>query len=102
MKDVIVFGKPGAGKDTLAKYLVDKYGYTHINMGQILREMAEKGDPDGIKLRDQYWGAGNLVPDHKSGALAAKYIKDLGEVPVVFNGYPRNKGQVHNYFDSLR
>ena len=101
MRDILLVGKPGAGKDTLAKHLVKSYGYTEINMGKILREMAERGDPHGIKLRDEYWAKGNLVPDHESCALVVKYINDLGDKNLVFNGYPRNNVQVADFFSKI-
>lgn len=101
MRDILLVGKPGAGKDTLAKHLVESYGYAEINMGRILREMAEREDPHGIKLRDEYWAEGNLVPDHESCALAVKYINDLGDKSLVFNGYPRNNVQVADFFSKM-
>lgn len=102
MRDVILFGKPGAGKDTLAKHLVEKYGYIEINMGRMLREMADKGDPHGVMLKEKYWAAGNLVPDHESNTLARNYIDGLlKNKPLVLNGWPRNNGQVDYYFTFL-
>lgn len=35
-------GKGGAGKDTVADYLVDKYGFLHLKFGTVLYEIARK------------------------------------------------------------
>jgi hypothetical protein len=40
---VFVLGGPGAGKGTQCSMLVEKYGFTHLSAGDLLR--AEKSDP---------------------------------------------------------
>jgi len=40
MRVIGLFGLIGSGKDTASDYLVDKYGYTPISMGDIVRELA--------------------------------------------------------------
>ena len=50
MKNLILIAAPGAGKGTLAKDLKEKYHYTHISTGDLLREAAAKGDELGNKI----------------------------------------------------
>ncbi|KAM4807032.1 UMP-CMP kinase isoform X1 [Urocitellus parryii] len=65
MKPLVVFvlGGPGAGKGTQCARIVEKYGYTHLSAGELLRD--ERKNPDS-----QY------------GELIEKYIKDGKIVPV--------------------
>jgi len=89
-KDIIIFGKPGVGKDTLSNYIVKYYEYDQISTGKILRKMAEINDPLGLELKEKYWSKGNLVPDNSISNILKKYIDSLDNMkPILFNGFPR-------------
>ena len=59
--NVIFLGAPSCGKGTQAKILVEKYGFCHLSMGDVLKEQVKLGTEEG-KLIDEYQKAGNLVP----------------------------------------
>jgi dephospho-CoA kinase len=40
MRVIGLFGLIGSGKDTVSEYIQQKYGYAHISMGDIVRELA--------------------------------------------------------------
>ena len=43
MKNIVIFGAPGAGKGTQSDFIVEKYNLTHISTGDLLRkEIADK------------------------------------------------------------
>lgn len=48
---IAILGKSGAGKDTVADYLIEKYGFTKIRFGTSLYEICEKYF--GMKNKDR-------------------------------------------------
>ncbi len=92
--NIILLGSPGAGKDTLADQLVEKYNYTVITTGAIFREEFERGTELGIKAKNEYWGKGKLCPDHITDELVKNTIDRLPKPDnIIFNGYPRSINQ---------
>jgi adenylate kinase len=62
MINIVLFGKPGAGKGTQAEFLKEKYNLTHLSTGDIFR-FNIKNETDLGKLAKTYMDAGDLVPD---------------------------------------
>lgn len=60
--NLILLGAPGAGKGTLASYLIEKMGIPSVSTGNILREAVKNQTPLGKKA-EEYMQAGALVPD---------------------------------------
>lgn len=42
MKNIIIFGAPGAGKGTQSEKMIEKYGLGHISTGDVLRDQIKK------------------------------------------------------------
>ena len=40
MLNIVIFGKPGAGKGTQAEFLKSKYNLTHISTGDLFRPVS--------------------------------------------------------------
>jgi hypothetical protein len=53
---VALFGPPGAGKDTVAKRLVEQHGFVRVAFADKVRELAYEciTEPDGKELIDEY------------------------------------------------
>jgi len=86
-------GKPGAGKGTQAKKLLDYYKLKHISTGNIYRDEIKKQSPIGIEA-EKYLSEGNLVPDKMTNEI----VKDVlchKKYPNGFmlDGYPRTDAQ---------
>lgn len=62
MTNIVLFGKPGAGKGTQAEFLKEKYKLTHISTGDVFR-FNLKNDTELGKQARVYMDAGDLVPD---------------------------------------
>lgn len=92
-KVIFVIGGPGSGKGTQCAKMVDRYGYTHISSGDLLRKEVDSGSRRGRKLAE-IMKKGDLVPDNvvldmiKEAMLANKDSKGF-----LIDGYPRKVEQ---------
>lgn len=93
MINIVLFGKPGAGKGTQANFLKEKYDLIHISTGDLFRYHL-KNDTDLGKLAASYSSKGILVPDEVTNKMLMfevnKYEEPKG---FIFDGYPRTKTQ---------
>tara|TARA_B100001287_G_C22403874_1_gene399178 strand:+ start:56 stop:619 length:564 start_codon:yes stop_codon:yes gene_type:complete len=94
--NIILFGPPGAGKGTQAKYLVKKLNIFQISTGEILRKEIEKNTEIGKKITNDM-NLGKFVSDE----IVNKLIKDIVFDPqkknkLIFDGYPRSLSQAKN------
>ena len=62
MKNIVLFGPPGAGKGTQAEIIKDSYSLFHISTGDVFRYNIKNNTSLGI-LAKQYMDKGELVPD---------------------------------------
>ena len=62
MINIVLFGKPGAGKGTQAEFLKTKYNLTHISTGDVFRYNLKNNTPLGQEAKN-YIDKGELVPD---------------------------------------
>ena len=94
--NIILFGPPGAGKGTQAKYLVKKLNGFQISTGDILREEIKKDTEIGRKIINNM-NEGKFVSDEIVNNLLKKYIFDQNKKEkLIFDGYPRSLSQAKN------
>ncbi len=93
MVNVVIFGPPGSGKGTQSEKIIEKYGYTHISTGELLRQEISSGSELGDQVKDVI-GGGDLVSDHLIIDILEKEFERLGDVPgIIFDGFPRTTHQ---------
>jgi adenylate kinase len=86
---IVLFGPPGAGKGTQAKFLSEEFNIPHISTGDILRENVKKGTALGIKARS-YMDKGELVPDQLLNDLVRSRLEEPDtKKGFLLDGYPR-------------
>lgn len=91
--NIMLFGAPAAGKGTQAKFLVEKYGYTHISMGDILRAAIAEGTPMGLEAK-KFMDDGKLVPDSTIiGVIKERLAKDDCKKGTILDGVVRTLAQ---------
>ena len=94
--NIILFGPPGAGKGTQAKYLVKKLGNFQISTGDILREEIKNNSDIGKKIID-VMNDGRFVSDDIVNQLLEKHVFDSKKKnKLIFDGYPRSIKQAKN------
>ena len=93
MINIVLFGKPGAGKGTQAEFLKEKYKLTHISTGDVFRYNLKNDTPLGKEAR-VYMDAGDLVPDELTTKMLIDEVnKHLDSNGILFDGYPRTIAQ---------
>lgn len=93
MKNIVLFGPPGAGKGTQAEVLKNKYKLVHISTGDVFRHNIKNATPLGT-LASSYMDKGHLVPDEVTiKMLNAEVDKNAGANGFIFDGFPRTEAQ---------
>ena len=94
--NIILFGPPGAGKGTQAKYLVNKLNAFQISTGDLLREEINKDSDIGKKIINDM-NDGKFVNDEIVNQLIENLISDpTKKNKLIFDGYPRSLDQAIN------
>ena len=94
--NIILFGPPGAGKGTQAKYLVKTLNNFQVSTGDMLREEIKKDTEIGKRII-RYMNEGKFVDDEIVNSLMKKVISDNSKKgKLIFDGYPRTIDQAKN------
>ena len=100
--NIIIFGPPGAGKGTQAKFLVRKLNSFQISTGEMLREEIKKDSEIGKKIINNM-NDGKFVDDSVVNKLLENIIFDPNKKnKLIFDGYPRTISQVKNLESLLK
>lgn len=89
-----LFGCPGAGKGSLARFLVERHAFAHLSTGAAMRAWADGPSAEQQALRDAM-----AKGIYASDALAARIVTEtIAALPattpaVILDGYPRNPAQ---------
>jgi adenylate kinase len=101
MKNIVLFGPPGAGKGTQADLLKEKYNLIHISTGDVFRYNI-KNETDLGNLAKSYMDKGDLVPDEVTiEMLKAEVNKYPDTKGFIFDGFPRTESQAKALDDFL-
>src|SRR6185437_9254919 len=71
---LVVFGRPGSGKSSLAERLGRDFGYQLVRTGEMLRAAVRRDDPLGKSVASRL-ARGDLVPDDLVFELLASELK---------------------------
>jgi adenylate kinase len=94
MKNIVLFGKPGAGKGTQASVLKEKFELVHISTGDVFRYNISNQTELGT-LAKSYMDKGELVPDSVTiNMLSDEVGRSIAQAKgYIFDGFPRTTAQ---------
>jgi len=90
--NILVFGKPGAGKGSVAEVFSEKSKMVHLSTGDIFRREIREKTELGL-LADSYISKGQLVPDSVTNDIIRKILEKDPHNSYLFDGYPRTINQ---------
>jgi len=98
---VFVLGGPGAGKGTQSSMIVEKYGYTHLSAGDLLRAERKSGSAQG-QMIDEYIKEGKIVPVEVTvkllqDAMNKTIAEDASKTRFLVDGFPRNTNNLSGW-----
>ena len=94
--NIILFGPPGAGKGTQAKFLVKVLNNFQVSTGDMLRDEIKKDTEIGKKIIT-FMNEGKFVDDEIVNSLMKKVVFDTSKKgKLIFDGYPRTIEQANN------
>jgi adenylate kinase len=79
--DIVLFGKPGAGKGTQAPRLAEALGGATLSTGDVLRGAIKDGTKLGLEAK-RYMDSGDLVPDKVILGIIGEALR----MPLYANG----------------
>ena len=93
MTNIVLFGKPGAGKGTQADFLKIKYNLYHISTGDLFRFNISNKTSLG-NLAKTYMDNGDLVPDEVTIEMLKECVEsNFKSEGFIFDGFPRTISQ---------
>lgn len=96
MINIVLFGPPGSGKGTQAKFLEEKFNLKQLSTGDMFRYNLKNQTELG-KLAQLYMDKGHLVPDEvTTNMLREELKKHTGFDGFIFDGYPRTISQAES------
>ncbi|MDB9811576.1 adenylate kinase [Candidatus Pelagibacter sp.] len=94
--NIILFGPPGAGKGTQARYLVNRLDSFQISTGEMLRDEIKNDSEIGKKIVKNM-NDGKFVNDEIVNKLIEEVVFDpIRKGKLIFDGYPRSLSQAKN------
>ena len=100
--NIIIFGPPGAGKDTQSQLIEEKFGLRQLSTGDILRAEVASASELGLKCK-KIMDKGDLVSDD----IIIEIIKNAMNEPesqngVILDGFPRTLAQAEALDEMLK
>lgn len=101
MKNIILFGAPGAGKGTQSKILLEKYDFAYVSTGELLRSEIKKGSPLG-RQAETIINQGKLVSDELIINIVHNFIQSNNSKSILLDGFPRTVKQAEALDEILK
>jgi adenylate kinase len=95
---ILLYGPPGAGKNTQGELLAKKLGLEFVSTGTELREEAKRNTPTANIMRD-YLKRGAMLPATISGPFMLKKFRSFStqKIGYITDGFPRQAATARQY-----
>ena len=90
--NVVILGRPGAGKGTQGKRIANLFGLQHLSTGDTLRSARRQGSSLGRQIAELIDG-GNFVSDELALKLVEQELLASNSSGMIFDGIPRTVRQ---------
>ncbi|HJE02672.1 adenylate kinase [Aliarcobacter thereius] len=91
--NLMLFGAPGAGKGTQAKFLIEKYNIPQISTGDMFRAAIAEKTKMGMEAK-KFMDKGKLVPDETTiGIIKDRLAQNDCKNGFILDGFPRTLAQ---------
>ena len=100
---VFVLGGPGSGKGTQSLKISEKFGFTHLSAGDLLREERQRVGSEFGELIESFIKDGKIVPVAITVSLIKKAMETTGWVGGRFliDGFPRNAENLKGWKEGM-
>lgn len=100
--NLLIMGRPGAGKGTQAANIKEFYHIPHISTGDMFRAAAKKQTKLGLLAKD-YMDKGLLVPDEVTiGVVKERLLESDCKKGFLLDGFPRTIAQAESLESFLK
>ncbi|XP_060207538.1 UMP-CMP kinase 3-like isoform X1 [Lycium barbarum] len=96
VKIVFVIGGPGSGKGTQCEKIAQQFGYTHLSVGELLRQEINSGSETGSMIQ-KIMKEGKLVPSDVTVRLLQQAMQEMDSDKFLIDGFPRNEENVKTF-----
>lgn len=97
--NIVLIGKPGAGKGTVSSYLKETSNLPYLSPGEIFRKEIQKGSELG-KIAGELIDKGNFVPNEITNELVKNELTEMNK-GFIMDGFPRNLVQAEAFENML-
>ena len=89
---IILFGPPGSGKGTFSQYLKASYDYSHLSIGDALRNEVDSQTELGRKIEEKIKN-GEFIDPKIVHAILAEHVRNfqMQRTPFILDGFGRNQ-----------
>ena len=94
--NLLLIAVPGAGKGVVSNYLIEKYNFTHLSAGDLIRNEIKTNPKLGEIVKQ-----GKLIDDNIINNLIDKYVLENKDKNIIFDGFPRTMSQVNAFEEIL-
>ena len=95
MKRVLLLGRPGSGKGTVAKKLLKDFNFVHMSTGELLRSEIQDGTTLGREA-NTFMQRGEFVPDELVLGIVRNFTQNhikRNAANLLLDGFPRKVSQ---------